>query len=580
MASLLRQLVAGPRARHEETGLDLCYVTTNIIATSGPSQTYPQLAYRNPLHHLVAFLDRKHGDRWAIWEFRAEGTGYPDEAVYGRIRHYPWPDHHPPPFRLVPLIMASMRQWLNGDDDCTAQQRGQSPAKAEAAKSPTEKTGPPPEASGDGRVVVVHCKAGKGRSGSMACSYLISECGWTPKQALDRFTERRMRPKFGGGVTIPSQVRWISYVDRWTRHGKPAYIDRPIEIVEIYVRGLRHGVKVSVEGYVNEGKKIHVFHTFHNKERFILEGDAPGGAGLVDLVTDFTGNFGNSKSRSSSPDTDSVKTGIKRPKTDTQLAASSGSMGASSVDNAREKSESTPALGSTSTAIPSRSASPNVRFAAQDEPGGRSVLFRPKEPIRLPNSDVNIDFERRNRTAASIVGFTMVTSVAHVWFNTYFEGNGPEQNGQPDDTGIFTIDWDKLDGIKGSSLKGSRAAESISVVWRTVKTDKETKETSEREEDLEQGTVPQMRPADWHGEKHVDPTASRELGLRREDPGSESISQASSVRSIPVDNEKDTSNGAAAADKGQPGNKSDDALAGVKVSGPAGQSSLDVSNGS
>lgn len=29
MASILRSLVAGPRARHAETGLDLCYVTDN-----------------------------------------------------------------------------------------------------------------------------------------------------------------------------------------------------------------------------------------------------------------------------------------------------------------------------------------------------------------------------------------------------------------------------------------------------------------------------------------------------------------------------------------------------------------------
>lgn len=33
MASLLRQIVAGPRAKHAETGLDLCYVTDNIIVT-------------------------------------------------------------------------------------------------------------------------------------------------------------------------------------------------------------------------------------------------------------------------------------------------------------------------------------------------------------------------------------------------------------------------------------------------------------------------------------------------------------------------------------------------------------------
>lgn len=29
MASILRQIVAGPRARHPEAGLDLCYVTDN-----------------------------------------------------------------------------------------------------------------------------------------------------------------------------------------------------------------------------------------------------------------------------------------------------------------------------------------------------------------------------------------------------------------------------------------------------------------------------------------------------------------------------------------------------------------------
>src|ERR1700761_4016780 len=116
MASILRQIVAGPRTRHPEPGLELFYVTDQIIATSGPSGTYPQRAYRNPLDQLVKFLDYKHGEEWKIWEFRAEGTGYPDSEVYGRIHHFPWPDHHPPPFALIPAIMASMRNWLHGED--------------------------------------------------------------------------------------------------------------------------------------------------------------------------------------------------------------------------------------------------------------------------------------------------------------------------------------------------------------------------------------------------------------------------------------------------------------------------------
>lgn len=63
-----------------------------VIVTSGPSAVWPKKAYRNPLDQLIAFLDRKHGEDWAIFEFRAEGTGYPDSEVYNRIHHFPWPD--------------------------------------------------------------------------------------------------------------------------------------------------------------------------------------------------------------------------------------------------------------------------------------------------------------------------------------------------------------------------------------------------------------------------------------------------------------------------------------------------------
>ncbi|KAI1470309.1 phosphatases II [Daldinia caldariorum] len=541
MASLLRQIVAGPRARHPETGLDLCYVTDNIIATSGPSQTYPQRAYRNPLDRLVQFLDSKHGKNWAIWEFRAEGTGYPDELVYNRIRHYPWPDHHPPPFRLVPMIIASMRNWLNGND-LEADNADNSGDKNNLVGKVLDTL---KEGKKGGRVAVVHCKAGKGRSGTMACSYLIAECGWTPEQALARFTERRMRPKFGAGVTIPSQLRWIGYVDRWTKAGKK-YVDREVEIVEIHVWGLRSGVKLSVEGYVDGGKKIKVFHTFSKKERVIVEGNAPGDTGVLDMIYDMAGYGTNStagqealneakqpnavhnnESIVASPkeDSQSPASKLKRKPVPKLISRPSQRSSAESLHSSRSMPESNPK--STPSILPSSSSSTS-KNGADAEPGGMAVIFKPDKPIKLPTSDVNICIERRNRTP-SAMGFTMVTAVAHVWFNTFFEGNGPEQDGNPDLTGVFEIDWDKLDGIKGSSQKGTRAADKIAVVWRSVVAEGETKESVLPMPSIN-APVPQMPAADWKGGNNEDPYRERHLGLRVQSPDSADVSQASSIK--------------------------------------------------
>ncbi|KAI8628218.1 phosphatases II [Xylariaceae sp. FL1651] len=535
MASLLRQIVAGPRARHPEAGLDLCYVTENIIATSGPSQTYPQRAYRNPLDRLVKFLDSKHGKNWAIWEFRAEGTGYPDELVYNRIRHYPWPDHHPPPFRLVPMIIASMRNWLNGND-LDADGFGSAENKNKLVNKVLDAL------KKNDRVVVVHCKAGKGRSGTMACSYLIAECGWTPEEAIARFTERRMRPKFGPGVSIPSQLRWISYVDRWTKGGKK-YIDRELEIVEIHVWGLRNGVKLAVEGFIDQGKKIKVFHTFTKKERQIVEGNAPGGSGMMDMVYEMAGygtnstiekqETGETEEASINVNTDSASTTAPGPsdtpnpkisnpslvKTAPTLISPVSRTGSISSRQSKKGSLSKAPANSSSTSLPNDNTDP--------EPGGMAVIFKPQEPIQLPNSDVNITIERRNRAPRS-VGLTMVTAVAHVWFNAFFEGNGPEQDGVPNDTGVFEIEWDKLDGIKGSSQKGARAADRIAVVWRSAVPEGDHQEVAVGEPSPDV-PIPQMQAADWKGGNDEDPETEKHLGLRVQSPDSEGVSKASSI---------------------------------------------------
>lgn len=59
----------------------------------------------------------------------------------GRVSRYPFPDHHAPPIALLAMATKEMISWLKRGTDY---------------------------------VVVVHCKAGKGRSGTLACSLLLA----------------------------------------------------------------------------------------------------------------------------------------------------------------------------------------------------------------------------------------------------------------------------------------------------------------------------------------------------------------------------------------------------------------------
>ena len=393
---------------------------------------------------------------------------------------------------LIPKIMATMRDWLKGPD------------------------------SVPGRVVVVHCKAGKGRSGTIACSYLISQENWKVKDALTRFTERRMRSGFGPGISIPSQQRWIRYVENWANHGK-VYVDRPIEILELHAWGLRDGVRIAIEGYIEDGKIIHTFHSFTKEERTIMD---------------------DPRTQSNTPsDLDSQSNeGILSPQ-ETPVTASS-------------------------TASSSR----------PEENGLKAVLFRPSKQLIIPNSDINIDVEKRNKAT---YGFTMVTSVAHVWFNTFFEsqpsfqatkGTPPEPTSHATDpqspgtvhltsSGVFTIDWDAMDGIRGSAKKGTRALDRLSVVWRAAGNEKaSTGDLTKIVTQPQTGEVVQdSGPADW---KNANPSnlmgLGKSLGLRAETPDSPALSKASSAQSSRASS--------------HPGDiASSDIEAGVKTHGPKGE---------
>ena len=368
-----------------------------------------------------------------------------------------------------------MRNWLHGDEEL----------EKPSANNPKR------------RVAVVHCKAGKGRSGTVACSYLISEEGWSRPEALKRFTERRMRAGFGEGISIPSQLRYVRYVDEWTNKMNKQYVERPVEIVELHVWGLRDGVKVAIDGYIEDGRQINCFHTFTREEKVVIE-----------KYSSEANTFG--------------KDGDTQPPND--ASSSSKPQGAFSFGDNGLVDVST-------------------------------VIFKPSSPLILPTSDIDVDFERRN--TANYTGWTMVTSLAHVWFNAYFEGGHTGA-----DSGIFEIDWEAMDGIKGSAKKGIKALDKLKVVWRYPK---EAGQLLAKviTEPAKGEPVREPKAADSKGEENTDGTAEaqakhsegvtsgrqggtaltvgasiavgaemmkKELGLRKETPESTNISRANSIR--------------------------------------------------
>ncbi|KAI7721620.1 hypothetical protein KC353_g1203, partial [Hortaea werneckii] len=117
--------------------------------------------------------------------------------------------------------------------------------------------------------------------------------------------------------------------------------------------------------------------------------------------------------------------------------------------------------------------------------------------------------------------------VAHVWFNTFFEGNGPEQSGKADDSGVFEIEWDAMDGIKGSSRKGTRAFDRMAVVWKTPA--EEARRASVMVEEPGEGEpVREMSSADWRTSDDLSQDFEKKLGLRADMAASAAVSRANS----------------------------------------------------
>lgn len=94
--------------------------------------------YRNPIDEVARFLNNRHGSNYMIFNLSERKYNY--DMFEGRVIEAGWPDHHTAPLNWIVDIAKAIDGWLASSSD---------------------------------HVAVVHCLAGKGRTGVAVASYLL-----------------------------------------------------------------------------------------------------------------------------------------------------------------------------------------------------------------------------------------------------------------------------------------------------------------------------------------------------------------------------------------------------------------------
>ncbi|CAL5191157.1 unnamed protein product [Lathyrus oleraceus] len=173
--NFIRNLVSKQRRRILIAGydLDMSYITDRVLAMSFPAERM-RAVYRNPLWQVKSVLDMRHHEHYKVYNLCIEES-YDPAHFYGRVEAYPFDDNHVPPLHMVKDFCESVDSWLSNDPR---------------------------------NIAVIHCMAGKGRTGLMVSAYL-TYCGMSADDALQLYADRRTTNN--EGVSIPSQRRYVGY---------------------------------------------------------------------------------------------------------------------------------------------------------------------------------------------------------------------------------------------------------------------------------------------------------------------------------------------------------------------------------
>jgi len=203
-SGIIKSLVSKSKNRfcYDGFDLDLSYITARIIVMGFPATSLEGI-YRNKMDDVKRFFNTRHQFHYKIYNLCSEKT-YPKDTFY-RQGYYPFMDHEAPPLDMIYPFCQDAKAFMEEDPK---------------------------------NVVAIHCKAGKGRSGTFVCCLMLFLRSFISSDECMAYYGI-MRTGNGKGITIPSQIRYVKYFEKiLTGNLYPLKTTKKIIIRKIIIYGM------------------------------------------------------------------------------------------------------------------------------------------------------------------------------------------------------------------------------------------------------------------------------------------------------------------------------------------------------